>query len=269
MLSAKRPALFIGSSSEGLDFARAVRTSLDADAEVTVWNEGVFKLGETFIESLVDAANRFDFAVIVLTPDDVVVSRSVEKLGPRDNAIFELGLFMGRIGRQRTFLLHQFGVDLKIPSDLAGVNPAQYHWPRADNSRDAAVASACDKIRAEIRKLGKVEARTGLDLARVKESENVIWTFVSGCEIRAINGRVEDHPLDDSTVMVLPCNEYFDDVCAYDTKSALGAYVNRVFANRVEDFVAVVLEECKKRLGPGVEMQKTRDQRALSFGVGK
>ena len=63
-----KPSLFIASSSEGLAFAQAVRTGLEADAEVTLWNEGVFPLGQTFIEALVNALPRFDFAVLVLTP---------------------------------------------------------------------------------------------------------------------------------------------------------------------------------------------------------
>ena len=48
-----KPALFVGSSSEGLDLARAVRALLVEEAEVTLWNEGFFGIGDTFIESLV------------------------------------------------------------------------------------------------------------------------------------------------------------------------------------------------------------------------
>jgi hypothetical protein len=50
-----RPSLFSGSSSEGLEFARAARSLLAQDAEVTLWNEGFFSLGNTFIETLVNA----------------------------------------------------------------------------------------------------------------------------------------------------------------------------------------------------------------------
>src|SRR3954447_19463502 len=100
-----KPALFVGSSSEGLEFARAVRSLLEQDAEVTLWNEGFFALGNTFIESLVNSLHRFDFATVVLTPDDMIKSREVTTLGPRDNALFELGLFIGRLGRERTFVI--------------------------------------------------------------------------------------------------------------------------------------------------------------------
>ena len=114
-----KPSLFIGSSTEGLDFARAVRSSLNADAEVTLWNEGFFALGNTFIETLVTALPRFDFALLVLTPDDLTQSRATEMLSPRDNVLFELGLFMGRLGRSRTFILHQRVPAPKIPLNIS------------------------------------------------------------------------------------------------------------------------------------------------------
>lgn len=116
-----RPTVFIGSSSEGKKFAVAVQAALEADAEVTTWDQGFFTPGQTFIEGLIDGSSRFDFAVLLLTPDDVVQSRSAELLSPRDNVIFELGLFMGSLGRNRTFVVNPHGSDLKIPSDLAGL----------------------------------------------------------------------------------------------------------------------------------------------------
>jgi Predicted nucleotide-binding protein containing TIR-like domain len=154
-----KPALFIGSSSEGLEFARPVRALLAEDAEVTLWNEGFFAVGNTFIESLVNALPRFDFATVVLTPDDLITSREVTTLGPRDNALFELGLFMGRLGRERTFVVRPRGRDVKIPTDLAGLTTAVYDWPRDDGNQKAAVGPACDNIREMIRSLGFSEAR--------------------------------------------------------------------------------------------------------------
>src|SRR5437763_164844 len=109
-----KPALFIGSSSEALDFAKAVREALEDVAEVTLWNEDFFQPGKTFIERLVEAVVQFDFALLLLTGDDLVQSRTTEAFGPRDNILFELGLFMGRLGRARTFVLHQRRADLKM-----------------------------------------------------------------------------------------------------------------------------------------------------------
>ena len=155
-----KPSVFIGSSSEGLEFAKAARALLDHDAEITLWNEGFFGLGRTFIETLINALSRFDFAILVLTGDDLVNSREVEAFGPRDNVIFELGLFMGRLGRERTFILHQSNAKLKIPTDLSGMTTPTYEWPREDKAYKAAVGAACDSIREIIRDLGVSETKT-------------------------------------------------------------------------------------------------------------
>ena len=72
-----------------------------------------------------------------------------------------------------------------------------------------------------------------------------------------------------SSAIVLPCNEYFDDECARDPKSALGAYVNCIFCDQVDAFISLCKEEAKRRLGVGTEQQKTFDTRAPSFGPGK
>jgi hypothetical protein len=146
-----------------LDFARAIRGCLQEDADVTVWNEGPFGIGKTIIESL-ESLPHFDFAILVLTPDDLVHSRNVESLGPRDNVIFELGLFTGRIGRSRTFVVHQANAQVKIPTDLSGVIAAQYSWPRDDKNHQAAVGAACDEIRTRIRELGVSEEKRPINV---------------------------------------------------------------------------------------------------------
>jgi hypothetical protein len=110
---------------------------------------------------------------------------------------------------------------------------------------------------------------SGVDLSRVQESNGVVWTNASGCEIRIVDGRLQDYPLDAGPAIVLPCNEYFDDQCANDEKSALGAYVKRAFEGQVEAFASLVKLECKKKLGPGDVQQKTKDECAESFGAGR
>src|SRR5690242_8595998 len=129
-----KPSVFIGSSTEGLEFARAARSLLDRDSEITMWNEGFFALGSIFIETLINELPRFDFAILVLTPDDLVHSREIATFGPRDNVVFELGLFMGSLGRRRTFLLCPANAKVKIPTDLSGLTTAAFEWPRADRS---------------------------------------------------------------------------------------------------------------------------------------
>ena len=108
----------------------------------------------------------------------------------------------------------------------------------------------------------------GLDLSMVKESRGTFSTEVDECEIRVVKGKLEDYTYGAGSAVVLPCNEYFDDECAADTRSALGAYVNSIFKNRCPEFVSLVREQCPRAFGPGVEREKTKAVRAVSFGVG-
>lgn len=149
-----RPTVFVGSSSEGLEIARAVQFQLRDDALVTVWSDGVFGLSQGTLEALVTNLDRYDFAVLVITPDDVVSSRDVEKQAPRDNVMFELGLFMGRLGGLRTFAVCSNAENLKLPSDLAGVTVAQFDEGDARDEVVSALGPACFQLRKAMEQLG-------------------------------------------------------------------------------------------------------------------
>ena len=77
----QKTTMFVGSSSEGLAAARAIKEQFDRELDVTIWNEGVFKLNTSTLESLLRAASFFDFAVLVITPDDSVTSRGQNPIG--------------------------------------------------------------------------------------------------------------------------------------------------------------------------------------------
>lgn len=154
----EKPSVFIGSSTEGLEIAREIAVNLQNDAETTVWNEGIFTLGNSSLESLVNALDRFDFAILVLTPDDLTTSRDTSNLSARDNVLFELGLFMGRLGRSRTFVVFNPDTGIKIPSDLAGITVATYR-SRSDGNVRAALGTPCQLIRTAMRDLGLFEGK--------------------------------------------------------------------------------------------------------------
>jgi hypothetical protein len=120
--------IFVASASEGLDVANAVRDALGRNTRLRprLWNEGTFKPSMTFIEAIEGELNRCDFAVLTLTPDDWLTSRGHVSMAPRDNVLFELGLFMGRLGRERTYFVCDKNENVKIPTDLLGVNPATF-----------------------------------------------------------------------------------------------------------------------------------------------
>src|SRR5262252_1016698 len=100
------PSLFIGSSSEGLVVAQHMQLELELVAEPTIWSQGVFKPSGTTLASLTMQARKFEFAVLVLTPDDLLIKREKQTPFPRDNVLFELGLFVGTLGTERTFIVY-------------------------------------------------------------------------------------------------------------------------------------------------------------------
>ncbi len=121
------PVVFIGSSNEALTEANYIRRGLGRrNLTCKLWTEGVFQLSQTAIESLFREANECDFAILFLTPDDMTVSRGRQTPSPRDNVVFELGLFMGAVGRDRTYIVVPKGTNIKLPTDLLGITHAPY-----------------------------------------------------------------------------------------------------------------------------------------------
>jgi hypothetical protein len=146
-----KPRVFIGSSTEGLDVARAIELNLDQDCECVLWKSNVFEVSATFIESLEKALSEVEFAVLVVTPDDLRVKREETSKIPRDNIVFELGLFMGRLGRQRAFVVCDPKY-MQLPTDLMGLSLAEYDSKRSDGDPVKAVSVAASKIILAIRK---------------------------------------------------------------------------------------------------------------------
>jgi hypothetical protein len=141
---------------ESLDIAYAAQENLEHDCEVTVWTQGIFDLSKFTIESLVEALDEFDFALFVFAPDDIAKIRGSEVQTVRDNVIFELGLFVGRIGRERSFIIVPRGADdLRIPTDLLGITPAAFEPNRQDENIVAAIGPACNRMRKPIKRLDR------------------------------------------------------------------------------------------------------------------
>lgn len=149
-----QPIIFVGSSAESIHIAREFQESFKHDQlRTVVWTNGVFGPGGVPIDDLLREVTEADFAVFIFCADDVVRSRESEQNAPRDNVIFELGLFMGKLGRERTFMLMAQNSDLKIPSDLLGVTPVTY----IDDSKkplSERLAPACNELRKYFEGLG-------------------------------------------------------------------------------------------------------------------
>lgn len=141
----RKPSIFIASSSESLDVARAVRQHFDKDATVDIWSEDIFKVNTSYLETLLNRASYYDFFIAVFSGDDVATIRKAKRKITRGNVVFEFGLFLGRLGPRRTFFLAEEGT--KVFSDWDGIRKASY--TRRDNLV-AATGNACDLIRKEM-----------------------------------------------------------------------------------------------------------------------
>jgi predicted nucleotide-binding protein len=149
-----KPLLFLGCSTESLEIAREIQLGLKHDnVEAMVWTDGVFGPSGVAVDALLNTVNESDFAVFVFSPDDKVVSRDDEYNAPRDNTVFELGLFMGKLERSRTFIVKEQSADVKVPTDLLGITPLTYVY-RGGGHLAAAIAPVCTELRKVINNLG-------------------------------------------------------------------------------------------------------------------
>lgn len=146
----QKPKIFIGSSTDGLDYAQAVKAVIEdkkVNYDVDIWVDVFGKENSTNIEVLEQAIEVYKFSIFIFSPDDKInmSNSTVEKKIPRDNVIFEYGLFMGKNGRKpnTSFLVPENWKDLQILSDIDGLNRYTY---KDNSNKESAVRTACTKI---------------------------------------------------------------------------------------------------------------------------
>jgi Predicted nucleotide-binding protein containing TIR-like domain len=144
-----KPRIFLGSSAEQAKLLHAIARGLSEVADVEPWTT-TFNPGRSALDRLVELSQEVDFAAFVFAQDDWTTSDRSQsgEASPRDNVVFEAGLFGGALGIRRTFILHAHGS--KLPSDLLGLTSVRY---------DPATGSA--EVRAINQKLRKAIAAEG------------------------------------------------------------------------------------------------------------
>jgi hypothetical protein len=171
--------VFVASSSEQLGVVKEIAATINKSRHLHArpWQEKVFEFSKTYIESLERELDRADFAIAVLTGDDASNVRGKQVNLPRDNVIFELGLFTGRLGRERCFFFVDADSDTTIASDLSGVQAVTFRQP-AVGSADGrtALKTQIDKVAAQMRALGP---RSKVSTA-VRDEREKLWRFSAG-----------------------------------------------------------------------------------------
>jgi Predicted nucleotide-binding protein containing TIR-like domain len=152
-----KPKLLIGSSSESKALAEAFQKALKPVANAIGWWEtDEFESMRSTLSALIDASQEYDFGLFLLTGDDTTISRKKAMPAPRDNVLFEFGLFLGSIGEKRTFPVIPNQVPVKTPSDLKGITIIQL---QDDRELKLAVKDAVKKIASLIEKRGRRQSR--------------------------------------------------------------------------------------------------------------
>ncbi len=141
-----KPTIFIASAGKSKDVADAVKLNFDNQADVDIWTEDIFMLNEGTLETLMNRASYYDFFIGVFAADDVAIINKKKRNVTRDNVIFEFGLFLGRIGLDRTFFVLEEGVDLF--SDWNGVTKTTFS--RRENLV-AALGASCIRIKEKMK----------------------------------------------------------------------------------------------------------------------
>jgi hypothetical protein len=152
----EKPRIFLGSSGKQAKLLAALTRGLEDVAHVEPWTTS-FNPGTTTLERLLELTREVDFAAFVFAQDDWTTNTPTEapastpgQASPRDNVVFEAGLFGGVLGMRRTFILHASGA--KLPTDLLGLTCVRY-----DGSTTAAeMKVVCQKICKAIENEGRV-----------------------------------------------------------------------------------------------------------------
>jgi len=161
-----KPRIFLGSSGKQAKFLQALTRGLEDIARVEPWTTS-FNPGTTTLERLLELTHEVDFAAFVFAQDDWTTGSALAsdpkgagQASPRDNVVFEAGLFGGVLGMRRTFILHANGS--KLPSDLLGLTCVRYG--------EVATAAEMRAVNQKLRKAVEAEGR----VARI---EGEWWQF--------------------------------------------------------------------------------------------
>jgi hypothetical protein len=157
-----KPRIFLGSSGKQEKLLQALTRGLEDVAHVEPWTTS-FNPGTTTLERLLELAHEVDFAAFVFAQDDWTTNSPLTsplpgpgQASPRDNVVFEAGLFGGALGMRRTFILHASGS--KLPSDLLGLTSVRYD----EAITPAEMRVLNQKLRLAIEKEGRVARIEGL-----------------------------------------------------------------------------------------------------------
>jgi len=186
-ITKEKSKVFIASSGRTLTLAEKLRDELQTEfCEAILWaEESEHQPGVTIIEMLENAGEKYDFAVIILARDDVILKEKSDTLKARDNCVFEAGLFIAYLKRERCFLVNSVH-QTDLPSDLGGIISLPFTEPKDLSDRGAcadAVMKVSSDIKDRIQRLGRSAVHTRLPLLSVDEVFQRERPFTNGGDL--------------------------------------------------------------------------------------
>ncbi|SFN21330.1 Predicted nucleotide-binding protein containing TIR-like domain-containing protein [Chitinophaga sp. YR627] len=202
-----KPKIFIGSSSEALDLAEAIQSNLEHSAYCTIWNQGIFSLSSNALDDLLKTLDVYDYGIFIFRPDDKSTIRKEEYSTIRDNVIFELGLYFGKLGKTNAFyLIPRNYPKLHLPSDLGGITAGTYDHERliTDRNFKATVGPFCTQIKEMLNKGELTKTNIGVSKAAffnnfttdfeslIRAADNITLFFIHSRQWRENNQNAID-----------------------------------------------------------------------------
>jgi len=156
--------IFIASSGRTRTLAEKLGDELQTEfCDAMLWDEAQRRqLGATVIESLERTVVEYDFAVIILASDDVMAQGADDRLRARDNCVFEAGLFIKALGRERCYLVNSVEQN-QLPHDLTGIISLFFQEPADLENRDqctAAIKFVAGFIKDAVQRVGRMRNRS-------------------------------------------------------------------------------------------------------------
>jgi Predicted nucleotide-binding protein containing TIR-like domain len=149
--------VFVGSSTESLPIAKIIQRLLTSrNVVVTVWDSYLNEPGQFHLDRLARAADEFDFAVFIFSPDDIAEIRGTKTPIVRDNVIFEAGLFIKSLSRERTLIVlprSKNGERVHVLTDFLGLTLAYYEEIETPKDWSSRLAPICTSIDDQIKQL--------------------------------------------------------------------------------------------------------------------
>jgi hypothetical protein len=145
-----------------------------------------------------------DFGIFVFAADDDAITKGKLLKVPRDNVVYEAGLFSGYLCPERCFIAVPKSVEVHVPTDLAGMTRGFYDDTRTDGNDDSAVLTFSNQVKKQVQLDGLFNGASSEELRELVVRFDCCQSWIENEDKRVatkrdISAKIEDfcknHPL--------------------------------------------------------------------------